>query len=137
MAPLFAEWEDWRRPPEGDRVKQQPYRPILITDARPSQDDQLRSRQVRYLVMMSIRAACLIVGAILVGVDAPLLWLWLPICAVGMVLIPWLAVLIANDRPVKDEHRLASRFHRSRAVDVPPRALPAEPPTQRTIDAEP
>jgi hypothetical protein len=120
----------------GDRVKQQPYRPILITDARPSQDAQLRSRQVRYLVMMSIRAGCLIVGAILVGLDAPLLWLWLPVCGVGMILMPWLAVLVANDRPVKDEHRLANRFHRKHTVDSPPRTLPARPPS-RTIDAEP
>ena len=122
-------------------MKQQPYQPILITDARPSQDDQLRSRQVRYLVMMSVRAACLIVGAILVGLDAPLLWLWLPVCAVGMVLIPWLAVLIANDRPVKDEHKFTNRFHRRPvpvAVEPPSRAaLPAEPAAGRTIDAEP
>ena len=31
--------------------------------------------------MMGIRMACLVVGAILVTVDAPLLWLWLPLCA--------------------------------------------------------
>jgi hypothetical protein len=124
------------RPAEEEWVKRQPYRPILITDARPSQDDQLRSRQVRYLVMMSVRAACLVVGAILVGLDAPLLWLWLPACAVGMVLIPWLAVLIANDRPVKEEHRLVNLFHRRPVAPPPPRTLPAERP-RPTIDVEP
>lgn len=118
-------------------MKRQPYRPILITDARPSRDDQLRSRQVRYLVMMSIRAACLIIGAILVGVEAPLLWLWLPICGVGMVLLPWLAVLVANDRPVKEQHRLVNLFHRRQVDQVPPRGLPAEPPARRTIDIDP
>jgi hypothetical protein len=116
-------------------VNRQSYRPILITDARPSRDQQLRSRQVRYLVMMSIRLACLLLGAILLGLDAPLLWLWLPACAVGMVLFPWLAVLIANDRPVKDEHKL-SRFTRRKAEDVPPLTLSTRP-SGRTIDAEP
>ena len=116
-------------------MNRQPYRPILITDARPSRDQQLRSRQVRYLVMMSIRLACLLLGAILLGLDAPLLWLWLPACAVGMVLFPWLAVLIANDRPVKDEHKL-SRFTRRRAEDLPSLTLPVRE-SGRTIDAEP
>jgi hypothetical protein len=116
-------------------VKRQAYQPILITDAPRSQDDQLSSRQRRYVVMMSIRAGCLIVGAVLVGAQAPLLWLWLPLCAVGMVLIPWLAVLIANDRPPKDEHRM---FHRApRREAPPPRSLAAtEERPHRVIDAE-
>lgn len=69
-------------------VKRQAYQPILITDASRSQGDQLNSRQRRYVLMMGIRVACIIVGAILVGANAPLLWLWLPLCALGMVLIP-------------------------------------------------
>jgi Protein of unknown function (DUF3099) len=121
-------------------VRQQAHRPVLITDAARSQDDQLRSREVRYVVMMSIRAVCLIVGAILLGVRAPLLWLWLPLCAVGMVLIPWLAVLLANDRPPKEQHRLFTRLRRSRgSIETPQPSLPAEPQPRvtRIIDAEP
>lgn len=118
-------------------MKRQAYQPILITDAPRSQDDQLRSRQIRYIAMMSIRAVCLIAGAILVGVKAPLLWLWLPLCGVGMVLIPWLAVLIANDRPPKEQHRLGSRLRPRQAEKATaPRALPDHPPS-RVIDAEP
>jgi uncharacterized membrane protein len=121
-------------------VKPQAQRPILITDAARSQDDQLRSREVRYVVMMSIRAVCLIVGAILVVTHAPLLWLWLPLCLTGMVLIPWLAVLLANDRPPKEEHRLSARrrhSRHSRRSEEPPRSLPADAPQARVIDAEP
>lgn len=118
-------------------MKHQAYQPILITDASRSQDDQLRSRQRRYIVMMSIRALCVVAGAILVGVKAPLLWLWLPLCAVGMVLIPWLAVLLANDRPPKEQHRIGARIRRSYIDDTPPRALPAEERVHQVIDAEP
>ncbi|RKR90927.1 hypothetical protein BDK92_5311 [Micromonospora pisi] len=124
------------RHPEEDRVKHQAYQPILITDASRSQPDQLHSRQVRYVVMMSIRIVCIIAGAVLVGVKAPLLWLWLPLCAVGMVLVPWLAVLLANDRPPKDQHRLA-RFRQRNLDDAPPRSLTAEERPHPVIDAEP
>ncbi len=99
-------------------MKRQAYQPILITDAARSQDDQLTSRQRRYVVMMGVRVACVIVGAILVGVRAPLLWLWLPLVALGMVLIPWLAVLLANDRPPKERHRLANRFSSRSATEA-------------------
>ena len=116
-------------------MKRQAYEPILITDAPRSPDDQLRGRQVRYLVMMSIRAVCLIVGAILVGAEAPLLWLWLPLCGVGMVLVPWLAVLIANDRPPKERHRLGTRSRRA-AGTTAPGALPAREPGP-VIDVDP
>jgi uncharacterized membrane protein len=118
-------------------VKHQAYQPILITDASRSQDDQLNSRQRRYVVMMSIRAGCLIAGAILVGVKAPLLWLWLPFCGLGMILIPWLAVLLANDRPPKEEHRLANRFQQRHRDETPPMSLTAEERPHKVIDAEP
>ncbi len=118
-------------------VKRQAYQPILITDASRSQDDQLNSRQRRYVLMMGIRVLCIIVGAILVGANAPLLWLWLPLCGLGMVLIPWLAVLLANDRPPKEQHRLANRFHPSRQDDTPPMSLTAEERPHKVIDVEP
>jgi Flp pilus assembly protein TadB len=79
-------------------------RPVLITSAERSQDDQLHSREVRYLLMMSIRALCLVAAAVLVGAHAPLLWVWIPICLIGMVAVPWLAVILANDRPRRRRH---------------------------------
>ncbi|TNH26311.1 DUF3099 domain-containing protein [Micromonospora orduensis] len=118
-------------------MKRQAYQPILITDASRSQNDQLTSRQRRYVLMMGIRVACIVAGAILVGANAPLLWLWLPLCALGMVLIPWLAVLLANDRPPKEQHRLANRFHRRQVDGTPPMSLTAEERPHKIIDAEP
>ena len=73
--------------------------PVLITDAARSPEQQFRSRQIRYVSMMSVRAACLILGAVLISVRPPLLGLWLILCAAGMVFLPWAAVLIANLDP--------------------------------------
>jgi hypothetical protein len=89
-------------------VKKQPERPVLITDAARSPDDQFRSRQIRYVTMMGVRAACLILGAILISIRPPLLPLWLILCAAGMVLLPWFAVLIANDRPPRSKSERAA-----------------------------
>jgi hypothetical protein len=93
-------------------VKKQPERPVLITDAARSQSDQFRSRQIRYVSMMGLRAACLILGAILISVRPPLLPLWLSLCAAGMVLLPWAAVLIANDRPARSKAERAASAQR-------------------------
>lgn len=80
-------------------------KPALITDAQRSPAQQMRTRQIRYGIMMLIRVILLIVAAILAMVEAPLMWLWLIVCAAGMVLLPWMAVLVANDRLPKEERR--------------------------------
>ncbi|MEU4156739.1 DUF3099 domain-containing protein [Actinoplanes sp. NPDC026670] len=116
-------------------MKKHPERPVLITDAARSQDDQLRSRQIRYVTMMSVRAFCLILGGILISARVPLLPLWLSLCALGMVLLPWMAVLIANDRPPKSKAEraadAAAREDVRRALTEPPPA-----PDYITIDSE-
>lgn len=117
-------------------MKKQPERPVLITDAARSQNDQFRSRQIRYVTMMGMRAACLIIGAILISARPPLLPLWLTLCAAGMVFLPWAAVLIANDRPPRSKaERAASAAHAEREQ----RALAeqsAEEIEYLTIDSE-
>lgn len=103
--------------------------PVLITDAPEDPEKELRRREVRYVVMMMIRAACLLGAAVIVA-QRPWLWqLWAPLCVAGAVLIPWLAVIIANDRPPK-KRRPAS----------PAPAVPVQPALERReykiIDAE-
>ncbi len=115
-------------------------RPVVITDADTSQHDQLRSRQIRYATMMGLRVVCLITAAVLVAVQAPMLWLFLPLTIAGMVLLPWMAVLIANDRPPRKEYTLGARLHgrgHEPTKDLPaPRTLPETAPEQRVIDAD-
>jgi hypothetical protein len=120
-------------------VKKQPERPVLITDAARSQDEQFRSRQIRYVTMMGLRAACLIAGAILISAHPPLLPVWLILCAAGMVILPWAAVLIANDRPARSKAERAAAAaareqERQQAALTPQSADEVE---YITIDAEP
>jgi len=108
------------------------HAPILITDAEPSLEKQRHSREIRYLAMMGLRAICLILGSILAVLQVPLLWLWLLLCGLGMVFLPWMAVIIANDRPVKPEHRWRNR---PRTPGTSTHELPTQP-TGKTIDAD-
>lgn len=68
----------------------------LITEAEPSYDEQFRARRKRYLLMMSMRVPCLILATVLYHTP----WLALLIIAISIPL-PWMAVLIANDRPAR------------------------------------
>ncbi|MEU4687995.1 DUF3099 domain-containing protein [Actinoplanes sp. NPDC023714] len=114
--------------------------PVLITDAARSQADQLRSREIRYVTMMTIRALCLILGGVLISLRVPLLGLWLVLCAAGMVFLPWAAVLIANDRPPKTKaERAADAAAREdvRRALIQAAAEEQQPPREPvTIDSE-
>ncbi|GAA2621915.1 DUF3099 domain-containing protein [Paractinoplanes durhamensis] len=111
--------------------------PVLITDAARSPDEQFRSRQIRYVTMMSVRAACLIAGAVLISARPPWLGFWLILCAAGMVFLPWAAVLIANDRPAKSKaERAASAAAERERHQAALAEQPAEEIEYLTIDGE-
>src|SRR5690606_30567265 len=110
-------------------------RPVLITDAERSQEDQLRIRTVRYVVLMMLRLVSLLVAALLIAVRPPLLGLWLTLCAIGMIIVPWVAVVLANDRRPKERHR----WRRYRAAPAARRGLPegtGSVPPDRVIEAD-
>lgn len=90
--------------------------PILITDAALSLDDQHEARKRKYLIMMGLRIVCLLIAVMTAPIS---LWLAAGFILGGLVL-PWAAVIIANDRPPKR----ASRFVRF----WPPSDRPALPP---------
>jgi Protein of unknown function (DUF3099) len=65
----------------------------LVTEARPGLSEDIRYRQRRYLIMMGIRTLCFII-AIIFFVNH-LGWLT-AIPGVGMLVIPYFAVIFAN-----------------------------------------
>ena len=80
---------------------QQPARsrrpePVLITEAAPSLSEQHAARKRRYVLTMAVRAVSLVLAAVFYQI----LWLALIFAVLGTVL-PWVAVMMANDRPPK------------------------------------
>lgn len=84
--------------------------PVLITEAALSNDDQQAARKRKYLIMMFLRIPCLILAVVCYQI-----W-WLAVLFILLSIpLPWIAVLIANDRPaLKTEH--VHRFRRRTTV---------------------
>jgi hypothetical protein len=97
-------------------------RPILITAAAPAYEVQHRQRVRKYLTIMSFRIPALILAAVAYGT-----WhnglISLAIIAVSIPL-PWIAVLVANDRP-------PLRADEPRRFDGPQRRTPLFPTAER------
>ena len=99
---------------------------VRITSAAPSPHEDLRRRQRRYLLSMSLRSACF-VGAVIAGL-AGIDWLW-PILIAGALILPYIAVVLANVRATRMEDydlRDAAFTHR---------ALEGSGSTQRPLGA--
>lgn len=99
-------------------------RPVLITDAQQSRIEEHNSRRKRYTLTMGLRIVCLIFAAIFYEV----VWL-MAILVVLACVLPWMAVLIANDRPPKKAERVNRFGH-----PAPDRALGTATDGARIID---
>ncbi|MFC4944388.1 DUF3099 domain-containing protein [Pseudonocardia sp. GCM10023141] len=78
---------------------ERPVDPVLITDAPRSYEDELATRKRRYKIMMGLRIPLMILAAICYQTP----WLAVTFLVLSIPL-PWMAVLIANDRlPKKSE----------------------------------
>jgi hypothetical protein len=106
-----------------------------ITDARPSRAEELRYRERRYILMMSLRGVCLVAATVLVRAHVPLAWLWGTVLVLGSLLLPWFAVILANDRAPKGSRRYVPPI----ITEPAQRELtgPMDVPAPRTIDHEP
>ncbi|QPG71620.1 DUF3099 domain-containing protein [Mycolicibacterium mucogenicum DSM 44124] len=72
-------------------------RPVLITRAAPAYEEQHRARVRRYLTIMSFRVPALLLAALAYSIwHNGLISLAILIASIPL---PWIAVLIANDRP--------------------------------------
>lgn len=97
--------------------------PALITEAEWSRADQHAARKKRYAITMGIRTVCLILAAVFYHI----VWLMLVLALLG-TLLPWVAVIMANDRPPKK--KLQPYGHAAR----PDRVLPSRSVADRVID---
>jgi hypothetical protein len=77
--------------------------PVLITGAARSYEEQFAARKRKYVIMMMCRIPCLI----LAGLTYHTWWLALGFLAISVPL-PWIAVLVANDRPPRKAEKVNS-----------------------------
>jgi Flp pilus assembly protein TadB len=112
------------------RDRREPVRAV-ITEAEESIPDQLRRREIRYAAMMGLRAVCVLVAVLVTAAKVPYAMVWVSLCLVGMILLPWIAVLVANDRPPKKSSQFRSHLG---GHPAPERALP---PANPVIDVRP
>ena len=83
--------------------------PILITEAARSFDEEFAARKKRYSLIMAFRIPCLILaGVFAIGFDLPQVAVAFIVLSVPL---PWVAVLIANDRLPKKSEKV-SRYRR-------------------------
>jgi hypothetical protein len=97
-------------------------RPVLITAAEPSYEEQHRARVRKYLTLMAFRIPALIFAALAYGAWHNGLISLLIVAA--SVPLPWMAVLIANDRPPR-------RANEPRRFDDARRRTPLFPTAER------
>jgi len=86
--------------------------PVLITEAGPSYAEQFASRKRKYAIIMLARIPCLA----LAGVFYQTWWLALGFVVLSVPL-PWIAVLIANDRPPRKPEQFTRFRRRSRELE--------------------
>lgn len=78
------------------KERERAERATVITAAEPAYDEQLRARQKRYFITMSMRIPLLLLAIGLWALGVPV-WVVL-IVAAASIPLPWMAVLMANDR---------------------------------------
>lgn len=76
--------------------------PVLITEAQPSFDDEHAARKRKYTIMMAMRVPLLVLAAVFVQTS----WILAIILVAVSIPLPWVAVLIANDRPARRSERV-------------------------------
>lgn len=103
--------------------------PVLITQAAPSYEEQHAARKRKYAIMMGARIPCLILAMVF----ADTWWLALGFIVLSVPL-PWMAVLIANDRPPRKAEK-ANRYQvEHRALEAEGHRRPSPRSDHRIID---
>jgi hypothetical protein len=88
--------------------------PILITEAQVSFDDEFAIRKRRYSIIMACRIPCLVLAAVsYMAFGSALIAVLLIVLSVPL---PWVAVLIANDRLPKKAGKVNRYQPNRRAV---------------------
>lgn len=89
-------------------------RPILITEAPRSAAEEFAARKRRYSLIMACRIPCLVLAGVFgIAFNLPVVAVLLIVLSVPL---PWVAVLIANDRLPQKAGRVNKYQQRARRV---------------------
>ncbi|WP_343601952.1 DUF3099 domain-containing protein [Mycobacterium sp.] len=112
-------------------------RAVLITAAAPAYDVQHRQRVRKYLTLMAFRIPALVLAALAYGAWHNGLVSLLIVAA--SIPLPWMAVLIANDRPPRSADEPRRFDHVQRRIPLFPTAerLALESPGRPTSHPQP
>jgi DUF3099 family protein len=91
--------------------------PMLVTTAAKSPVQERRERERRYLLTMGLRVLCFIAAIVLFAIG--LRWLGF-IAAAGSLVLPWVAVVVANAGP-KPTRGVPSLYAGEPRKELPPR----------------
>ena len=90
--------------------------PTVITSAPESADDEFDRRRKKYAIMMGLRALAVLGAALSYRVSFILAMAFV----VAGIVLPWCAVLIANERPARKRARPVSPVEVRRERALPP-----------------
>jgi hypothetical protein len=106
--------------------------PVLITDAARSYEEDLAARKKRYGLMMGMRIPCMVLAAVFYQTP----WIAVALLVISIPL-PWMAVLIANDRlPRKREEINRYQPDRTALEARPHLAVEAPQPPGPVVDGQ-
>ena len=113
---------------QGSRMHKR-NRPHLVTGAAISREDEHKSRQRRYALTMGLRAVLLVAAALLARYSM------VAAIVVGVLsaVLPWIAVVMANDRAPKDSRRARDAAAAAARAAAAGTALPSD---RRVIAAD-
>jgi Protein of unknown function (DUF3099) len=117
-------------------------RPVLITRAAPSYEVQHRERVRKYLTLMFWRIPALVLAAVAYGIwHNGLISLAILVASIPL---PWIAVLVANDRPPRraeeprryDSSRRTPLFPTAERPAIESRVTPSPQPEGRSAEGD-
>lgn len=101
--------------------------PILITSAAEARPEEIRRREQRYILTMLFRVVCFVLAVVAFSG-------WLRIVAVGLaVILPWVAVVVANGGPPRSDRRQAGFVARDPAAPDPLELSAGHPVVDATV----
>ena len=92
--------------------------PTLITSAPQSSAEEFEKRKKKYAIMMASRAVCVLLAASFYRVSVLLAMAFV----IAGAVLPWCAVIIANDRPPKRKRAGIGHVAAPRERALPSRA---------------